>query len=116
MYETQYILLFLAGCALTIGAWTDRETGFSAGAGVFVWFVIGFASLALTAGDGAGGTNVYASPALAWLCYANAAMHIVRLGIHIHDTLKDADEDAAALDPRQALSDRDTNQPQTPQS
>jgi hypothetical protein len=115
MYETQYILLFVAGCALTAGAWTDRATGFCAGAGVFVWFVIGFSSMALIAGDGAGGTDVYASAALAWLCYGNAAMHMVRLGIHIHDQLKDADEDAAALDPRQALSDRDTKQPQTPQ-
>lgn len=114
MYETQYILLFLAGCALTTGAWTDRATGFCSGAGVFVWIVIGFSSMALVAGDGAGGSDVYASAAIAWLCFGNAAMHMVRLGIHIHDQLKDADEDAAALDPRQALPDTD-QQPNTPQ-
>ncbi|WP_435067701.1 hypothetical protein [Haloplanus sp. C73] len=112
MYETQYILLFLAGVLLTTGAWTDRATGFCAGAGVFVWLVIGFSSMALVAGDGAGGTDVYASTALAWLCFGNSAMHVIRLGIHIHDQLKDADEDAAALDPTQALDQSDTQTPQ----
>lgn len=112
MYETQYVLLFLAGCTLTTGAWTDRATGFCAGAGVFAWLVIGFASMALVAPDGNGGTDVYASAALAWLSFGNAAMHAIRLGIHIHDTLKDADDDAAALDPRQALETPDNQQPQ----
>lgn len=112
MYETQYILLFLAGILLTTGAWTDRATGFCAGAGVFVWAVIGFATMALVAPDGAGGTDVYASASLAWLCFGNAGMHAVRLVIHIHDQLKDADQDAADLDPTQALS---SDQQQTPQ-
>ncbi|WP_251342427.1 hypothetical protein [Haloplanus halophilus] len=107
MYETQYILLFLAGCALTAGAWTDHAAGFSAGAGVFVWIIIGFASLAVEPAQ----ADVVASPALAWLSFGNAGMHAVRLALHLQAVMSDADEDAMALDPIQQLRDTDDDLP-----
>lgn len=99
MYEIQYVLLFLAGAALTTGAWTGRAAGFCAGAGVFVWAALGFASTALVVPDPGGGTMVMASPTLSWLAFGNAAMHAVVLVLHLHEVLVDADEDAESIDP-----------------
>lgn len=106
MYETQYVLLFGVGSLLTIGAWTtDRGRGFAATAGIFVWAVLGFGSTALVI-RAAGQEYVYASSALAWLCFGNVAMHAVATVLHIHSVWSGADDDAAMLDPDQQL-DRD---------
>jgi hypothetical protein len=111
MFETQYTLLFLAGVLLTIGAWTDRAAGFSAGAGVFVWGILGFASTALVAPDPGGGTLTQSSTALAWLCFGNAAMHAIALVMHLHEVLVEADDDAEQLDPIGIADETETDMP-----
>lgn len=105
MYETQYILLFVVGALLTTGAWTGRAAGFCAGAGVFVWAVIGFSSTALVVPDPAGGTMVQSSLSLAWLAFGNTAMHAIVLVLHLHEVLVDADEEADSIDPVQAANE-----------
>lgn len=108
MYETQFILLFIAGSLLTVGAWTDHARGFTAGAGVFAWGILGFGSTALVAPDPGGGTMVQSSAALAWLCFGNAAMHAIVLVIHLHEVLIEADDDAEQLDPTNIADDIET--------
>jgi len=112
MYETQYALLFAVGCLLTIGAWTNRGRGFSAGAGIFVWGVLGFASTALVIRTDSGGEFVYESISIAWLCFANAGMHAIVLVLHLHEVLVDSDDDAQQLDPTNIADDIDTELPQ----
>jgi hypothetical protein len=102
MYETQYVLLFVSGMALTVGAWKlneDQGRGFAAVFGLFVWLVLGFASTAVVVRGGAGSEYVYSSQSLSWLCFGNATLHAVALVLHLHEMLTDADDDADLLDP-----------------
>lgn len=107
MYEVFFKLLFGAGVLLTIGAWTDRGRGFSAGAGIFVWAVLGTSSFGLLVPDNGGGTTVQSSAAFAYLCFGNAAMHAIALVMHLHEVLVDSDEHAEQLDPTALNEDVD---------
>lgn len=119
MYEIQYILLFISGWLVAIGAFLGYARGFSSIAGTIVWFILGNASSAVEYYDAAGGSHVATAPSLTWLCYGVAAMHIVVLLIAIHDQLTDdddvgsADELGEAVDPSQTDSGDFSRQLQT---
>jgi len=110
MYEIQYILLFISGLLVALGAFLGHARGFSAIAGTVVWFILGNASTAVEYFDPSGASHVATSVSLTWLCYGVAAMHVVVLLIAIHDQLTDdddvgsADELGEAVDPSQVDS------------
>jgi hypothetical protein len=100
MNVTVYGLLWVAGMALTAGAWLGYARGFSGIMGLFVWFVIGLSSSAVVVVGGSGSEHVFTEPAVAWLAYGNAAMHFVALLFAVHEALQPATDDAGdALDP-----------------
>jgi len=104
MWVGQYVLLFAASVLLSIGAFVGYARGFASLLGMFAWFIVGNASVAVEYYDGAGGAHVAQSVALSWLCYAVAAIHFVVLLIAIHDEWTDDDVESAdelpdALDP-----------------
>jgi len=104
MWVGQYVLLFGASVLLSIGAFVGYSRGFASLLGMFSWFVVGNASVAVEYYDGAGAQHVAQSVALSWLCYAVAAIHFVVLLISIYELLTDddvnsADELADAVDP-----------------
>ena len=95
-----FSLLWVAGMALTAGAWLGYARGFSGIMGLFFWFVIGLSSSAIVVVGGSGSEHVFVEPAIAWLSYGNAAMHFVALIFAVHEALQPATDDAAdALDP-----------------
>jgi hypothetical protein len=104
MWVGQYVLLFGASVLLSIGAFVGYSRGFASLLGMFSWFVVGNASVAVEFWDGAGTQHVVQSVALSWLCYGVAAIHFVVLLIAIHDMWTDDDVESAeeladAIDP-----------------
>jgi len=104
MWVGQYVLLFAASVLLSIGAFVGYSRGFASLLGMFSWFVVGNASIAVEFWDGAGAPHVAQSASLQWLCYAVAAIHFVVLLIAIHDMWTDDDVESAeeladAIDP-----------------
>ncbi len=98
MYQTHYVLLFVAGILLSIGAYRGRSRGFTGLMGVFVWFVLGNASAATTYYDGSGASHVATSLSLTWLCYGNAAMHAVLFLVELRAAFVDDDTDELGVD------------------
>jgi hypothetical protein len=110
MIWIQYVLLFGAGVLLSLGAYLNRARGFASIMVLFVWLVVGFASVAVQLrAPGTGTEYVYSSVALQWLCYANAAMHFVTLLLALHTAYEGTEDDADDLDPA-LLTDRLDNQ------
>jgi hypothetical protein len=111
MWWGQYLLLFLASILLSIGAFTGRARGFTSILGMFSWFIVGNASVAVVHFDGAGGKHVAQSEPLTWLCYGVAVVHFVALLIAIReefvgeDDTEDAEDVAQGIDPAEIPSE-----------
>lgn len=120
MWWIQYVLLFGAAVLSSIGAFSGRARGFASLVGMFLWFLVGNASVAVKYYDATGAAHVAQSPALAWLAYGVAAIHVVVFIIALHAVLTDdsgidaPDDLTDALDPV-ALEDDSTPQFDTDQ-
>lgn len=98
MWWVQYALLFAAACALSAGAYLGRARGMTSLLGVFAWFVVGTASTAVVLWDGSGTQHVVTSVPVAWLSYANGAVHAFVFLAHIREELTDDEQDPTSPD------------------
>lgn len=106
MYWIQYVLLFACGILLSMGAYLNRARGYSGILGIFVWFIIGNASIVLVIrAPGTGTEYVYESVAMQWLAYGNAAMHFVVTLLAVHEAYEGVEDEADDLDPA-TINDR----------
>jgi hypothetical protein len=122
MWWIQYVLVFGAAVLSSIGAFTGRARGFASLVGMFLWFVVGNASVAVEYYDATGVAHVAQSTALTWLSYGVAVIHVVVFIIALHAVLTDddsgidaPDELVDALDPAALNNDDSTPQFDTEQ-